>query len=297
MQYLRRIEKPYAVFCATKMTNKLAFLPHIDELSTDTAVWKDEAIDTIIVFDSSSPDYAGIAGNIEKMKHKPQVINIDHHKTNDNYGDLNLVLPQASSTTEVLYRFFRHNKVTIDTTMATSLLTGIITDTGNFTNSATTRETVKIASKLIGLGGDLSLIQGCVLKDKTMSGLKLWGNILERMDHHPELDIVYTYVTKDDLKKHEVDEEEIEGFANFMNNIKDGRAGMILKEKEDGTFKGSFRTTNDHVDVSAFAKLFNGGGHKKAAGFSVDGPLEHAIEHVFEKINLFERGELALAEV
>lgn len=297
MQYLRNIDKPHVAFCATDMHPSLRFLPHIDYVSQDKKLWDDKDVDLVISFDCSSPDYAGIDAYLPILKERDvTVANIDHHKTNPDYGDLNLVIPSASSTTEILYNFFVYNDIDISPDTATCLLTGIITDTGNFTNSATTKSTMEIASKLIAKGGNLSLIQGWVLQDKTVSGLKLWGTVLSRMAHHEPLDIVYTYVTKDDVAAHGVTENEVDGLANFMNNIKDGRAGMILKEKDDGTFKGSFRTTSDDVDVSAFAKLFGGGGHKKAAGFSVEGPIEHAIEHIFEKIHLFERGELAMGE-
>ena len=298
MQYLRNIDKSHVAFCATDMSPNLRFLPHMSYISQDQKLWDDADVDLVISFDCSSPDYAGIEAYLPILKERGvKVANIDHHKTNPDYGDLNLVISSASSTTEILYDFFVYNGVVITSEIATCLLTGIITDTGNFTNSATTKRTIDIASTLIAKGGNLSLIQGWVLKDKTVNGLKLWGTVLNRMEHHKPLDIVYTYVTKDDVKNHGVSENEVEGIANFMNNLKDGRAGMILKEKDDGSVKGSFRTTKDDVDVSAFAKLFGGGGHKKAAGFSVEGPLEHAIKHIFEQIHLYERGELAMAEI
>lgn len=292
MQYLRHIEKPHVAFCATDMSPNLSFLPHIDYVSQNNKLWDDKELDLVISFDCSSPDYAGIDKYLPILKERGvKVANIDHHKTNPEFGDINLVIPNASSTTEILYDFFVYNNIKIHADTATCLLTGIITDTGNFSNAGTTKHAIDIAGKLIEKGGNLSLIQGWILKDKTVKGLKLWGAVLGRMTHHEPLDIVYTYVTKDDVKKHDVDENEVEGIANFMNNIKDGRAGMILKETEDGRFKGSFRTTHDHVDVSSFAKLFGGGGHKKAAGFSVEGPIESAIEHIFKKIHMFEQSE------
>jgi len=297
MQYLQHIEKPYVAFCATTMSPNLLFLPHIAHMSQDKTLWDDAEIDLVISFDCSSPEYAGIDSYLPILRERGvTVANIDHHKTNPDFGDLNLVIPNASSTTEILYDFFVYNNIAIHADMATCLLTGIITDTGNFTNAGTTKHAIDIASKLIERGGNLSLIQGWVLKDKTVKGLKLWGTVLGRMAHHEPLDIVYTYVTREDAQKHGVGESEMEGIANFMNHIKDGRAGMILKEAEDGSFKGSFRTTHDHVDVSAFAKLFGGGGHAKAAGFSVEGPLEHAIAHIFEKIYMFEKGGMVLDE-
>jgi len=289
MQWLRRIDISHTAFCATDISPKLRFLPHIDYISKDPSIWKKSATDLVIVFDSGDLNYAGVDTHVDGMAKKPDIINIDHHATNTNFGTLNLVMEKASSTTMILYKFFAANNIKIDTYMATCLLTGLITDTGNFTNAATTTGSLKIASKLVELGGDLTGIQNATMKDQSVKGLKLWGKILERLTHHEALDIVHTHVTQQDLREHDIDESKVEGVANFMNNITDGRAGMILKERNDGTVKGSFRTTRDDVDVSAFAKLFGGGGHKKAAGFTVEHPIEQAAEYIFSKILEFER--------
>jgi len=95
---------------------------------------------------------------------------------------------------------------------------------------------------------------------------------------------VHTYITQNDIKKYHLTENDSEGIANFLNSIHDGAMGLVLKEKEDGSVKGSFRTTHDDIDVSAYAKALGGGGHKKAAGFSVEGPVEQALEQVLTLI-------------
>jgi len=288
MHWLTSIGKKHVAFCATSMSPKLKFLPHVDLLSNDERIWKNNTFDLIIAFDSSDLSYAGIETHVEALDSAPDIINIDHHNTNTRFGKLNLVIDNASSTTMILYQFFVYNNVTIEPNMATSLLTGLVTDTGNFTNAATTGLSMDIASRLLERGGDLGMIQGWTMKDRSINGLKLWGKILGRLEQHDNLGIVHTYVTRKDIKDHDVDESEVDGFANFLNVLEEGRAGMILKENADGSVKGSFRTTRDDVDVSAFAKLFNGGGHKKAAGFSLEGPIEKAAEFVFEKILEFE---------
>src|SRR3990167_11090271 len=118
------------------------------------------------------------------------------------------------------------------------------------------------------------------LKNKTVGGLKVWGGVLSRLETDKETDTVYTYITREDTVRHDVSEEEIEGVANFMNVLGEGRASLILKERENGQVKGSFRTTKDDVDVSLYAKALGGGGHKKAAGFLIDGPIETAAKRV-----------------
>ena len=289
MQFLRSIGKPHTAFCETPITSRLQYLPHLEYITSDASIWQDTSYDVVIVFDSGDLRYAGVDTHIQQSPIKRTIINIDHHPTNEHFGDLNLVIPTASSTTEILYHFFKYNNVTITSDIATCLLTGLVTDTDNFTNAATSITSFSIASDLISRGGNLNLIRGWVFKDKSVNALKLWGTVLSRLTKHEELDIVYTYLTQEDLAEHHVNEAEAEGLANFLNTIGDGRAGLILKEMPDGKQKGSFRTTHDHVDVSAFSLLFGGGGHKKAAGFTIYNTREQDFEAIFKAIKQFEQ--------
>ena len=274
MQYLRRIEKNHTAFCTTAISPRLAFIPHTAEIATAGSVWPESNPDVVIVFDSGDLRYAGISDHLEHLNHPPLIINIDHHATNELYGRHNLVLTTASSTTEVLYNFFKYNQIKIDAAMATCLLTGLITDTDNFTNAATSSRALSIAGDLIRRGGDLGLIQESVFKDKSMNALRLWGLSLSRLTTDNETGVVHTYLTQDDWKKYAVSDIETEGIANFMNNLDEAPAALILKELGDGKVKGSLRTTRNDVNVSAWAKALGGGGHKKAAGFTCAGTLE-----------------------
>ncbi|HAZ28698.1 MAG TPA: hypothetical protein DCY48_02900 [Candidatus Magasanikbacteria bacterium] len=282
MGFLRAIGKPHEAYCRTAIPDAYAFLPHVDRIATEenTGVWRDPAIDVIIVFDAGDLHYAGVDDYIKRMEQRPIIVNIDHHATNEHFGHHNLVIPTASSTTEILYRFFIFNHIPIDEYMATALLTGLITDTDHFTNAATSSASLKFAGDLIKRGANLHRIRLSSLKNKTVGGLKVWGVVLSRLETDKETDTVYTYITREDTVRHDVSEEEIEGVANFMNVLGEGRASLILKERENGQVKGSFRTTKDDVDVSLYAKALGGGGHKKAAGFLIDGPIETAAKRV-----------------
>lgn len=284
MHLLRSMDIPHVAYCATDYAPRHSYLPHIDQLTTDEAVWEEHDFDLMIVMDSGDLRYAGVDHLLDKLKKKPFIINIDHHPTNELFGDLNLVITKAASTTEIIYNLFKVGGVTIDKYMATCLLTGVITDTGNFTNAATTAHAMKISSELIARGGNINLIKELMFKDKTVDVLKLWGAVLARLAKHDDHEIVYTYVTQDDLKKHHVGEDDTDGISNFMNNLADGKAALVLRELEDGTTKGSFRTTRDDVDVSAYAAGLGGGGHKKAAGFSVNKGIDETLKEVWEVV-------------
>ncbi|MBI2990475.1 MAG: bifunctional oligoribonuclease/PAP phosphatase NrnA [Candidatus Magasanikbacteria bacterium] len=283
--YLEAIKKPYAIFCSTEIPKNLHFLTDNCIVRLDKEIW-DENFSTLIVVDAGDLEYAGVSRYLERKNPKPFIIGIDHHATNRGYGDLNLVIEKASSTTEILYLFFKTNKIEISPEMATSLMTGLITDTGNFSNSGTSKQALHVASDLARKRAHVMNIRDNILKNKSINTLKLWGLALSRLSIHPEHHIAYTYLSQNDILQHEVTEEEVEGIANLLNDLNEGHASLIFKEKKGGAVKGSLRTTKDNVDVSMIAKAFGGGGHKKASGFTIEHPLEEAIEHFFRTLSV-----------
>ena len=266
------------IFCLTPVSPRFAFLKHTEKITTDQNIFLDKNVDLIIVVDSGDLEYAGILSLVKN--HAATIVNIDHHPTNKQFGHHNLVITTASSTSEIIYHFLRQLHARLNHRLATALLTGIITDTDNFTNSASSESAMAAAGDLIRHGGNLNLINTYTVRNKSVNLLHLWGEVLNRLDKHVQLDMVYTYITQADLNKHQVNENESEGIANFLNNLDEGKMALILKETSDGKIKGSFRTTKDDVDVSALAKKMGGGGHKKAAGFSVVGTINEVLEKI-----------------
>lgn len=283
MQFLRSIGKSHNAFCATAIPENLKIMPNAEHINTANAVWNDN-YDLIIVFDSGDIRRAGIAEHIANSAKKPMIINIDHHATNENFGDHNMIMIDNSSTAEVLYHFFKYNDIPIDATMATCLLAGLITDTDFFTNGATSIKSLEITSTLILIGGNIKFIKELIFKNKTIDLLKVYGLILSRLKKHKEIDLIYSYITQKDTQKYTVSDNSMDEVTNFMNNISDIKACLIFRELADGKIKCSFRTTRHDVDVSLIAKHFGGGGHKKAAGCAIDGPLQTVAREVFAKM-------------
>lgn len=279
MEFLTSLDKNYQGFCATEISPKLFFLPNSEKFTSDEKVLE-ENFDLIIIFDTGSPDYAGLEKYLETTE--SFIINIDHHPTNTLYGNLNLVNTGACSTTEILYDFFSVNKIKINHKMASSLLAGIITDTDRFQNSNTTSKTIQTTSELLEYGANLSQIQKNLYTNKSIQSLKMWGIILSRLTKKDEYSFAYTYIKQKDLIESGATAEDIENIGNFMNSISDVRIRLILKEDNDGFVKGSFRGSNDeNVDVAKYAKKLGGGGHKKAAGFKIKGTIEEVLKTVF----------------
>ncbi|MFA7654126.1 MAG: bifunctional oligoribonuclease/PAP phosphatase NrnA [Candidatus Magasanikbacteria bacterium] len=280
-EFLNTVNKDATIFCASPAQSKYHFIPHARTLSNEPRRFADKAVDTIVVLDSGDLRYAGV--DVHLKNHPAQIINIDHHPTNEKYGDINLVMPTASSTAEILFYFFKHNEIKINQIMSTALLTGIITDTDNFTNSATNPMAMLIASELLRTGGNLNLINQYTIRNKSLAVLKLWGAALSRLTKHEGKDLTYTYLTQKDFENYNVSENEADGIANFLNNLEGSKTSLILKETADGKIKGSFRTTSDEMDVAAWAKRLGGGGHKKAAGFSLEGKMEEVLQKILLK--------------
>ncbi|MEK7680956.1 MAG: bifunctional oligoribonuclease/PAP phosphatase NrnA [Patescibacteria group bacterium] len=274
-EYLKTIKQDSSIFCASPVPAKLQFLPNIEAVTTTSLI---KNADTVVVLDSGDTKYAGIAEFLRDFT--GTVINIDHHASNTLFGDINLVNPKAASTTQIVYYFLKHNNIRISRGMATSLLTGLITDTDNFFNPATSESALNSASELMRLGANWTLINNCVVKNKSINLLKLWGVILGRLEEKEDADIAYTYLTLKDIMQYGIEDSDAEGMANFLSKIDGAKITLFMKETADEKIKGSLRTTNDDVDVSIIAKKLGGGGHRKAAGFTAEGTMESIVDRV-----------------
>ncbi len=277
-EYLQSMGKEVKIFCATPASEKFGFLKNIHLVNCDPGVFAE--LDTIAVLDCGDLRYASIA-DIAK-DHTATIINIDHHATNENYGHFNMVIVGAASTTEVVYNFFKINNIHITPTMATALLTGLITDTDNFSNSATSYTSLTASSELLRLGANWTIIHRSLVQNKSIAILKLWGLILSRLSKKESIDMAYTYLTIQDMIQYGINDDDVEGVSNFLNKMDGAKISLFIKETADGKIKGSFRTTSDEVDVSALAKKMGGGGHKKAAGFTTDGTIENVVDRIID---------------
>lgn len=279
-EWLISQNKKYRFFCLNPLPGQFKFLPLSYSLNTDIELFNDR-VNLLIVLDCGDLRYAGIENLVKNLRKDVIIINIDHHPTNDNFGHLNIVDTKASSTTEIIFYLFKEAGIKIDQAIAASLLTGILTDTSNFSNPATTVEALRVASQLLSTGVSLNKILGNILKNQSISALKVWGGALSRLKMTGD-GLAVTFITRADLEEGGINEEAISGMANFLNNLSGVKAVMVLKEEEPDKVRASLRTSRDDIDVSYFAKMFGGGGHKKAAGFSVKGRLNQSEDGTWQ---------------
>lgn len=270
---LRQWGQEADMFLPSPVPAMLNFLPHTEKIITNADKINLENYDVLFCVDAGEIAMTDLADKWQKRPLSLFTINIDHHFTNPGYGDINILDKQASATTVVLLELFRQAEVTVTRDMATCLLTGIFTDTGTFSNPGTTALSLKAAADLLLKGANITKTLDQIVRTKSVTDLQLWGRALERLYVNKDLNVVTTVITQADIKELKVGSEALEGIANFLNDLSGFQAALVLKEQADGTVKGSLRTTRDDVDVSALAREYGGGGHKKAAGFTVKGSL------------------------
>lgn len=275
LYWMRSLGREPGLFCRDQAPENYQFLPSADEIITEKSIF--QQADLVVVLDSGDLGYAGVEDIFSRLQAKPSIINIDHHMTNQQYGDINLIDSDASSTAELIYEFFVKNKIGIDKKIATALLVGVLTDTGNFTNPATTFGSLQVASELVRLGARTHEISKNLLKNKPVDALRLWGRMLARLEENKKFNMAYTIIKQEDIDEISSPAEAVEGAANFLNRLLNVDLVLVLQENSDGTIKGSIRSTN--VDVSQIAEALGGGGHKRAAGFTIKGRLEKDGEH------------------
>jgi len=267
--FLQINKKNYQLFCRNQISQNEKFLPLLHEVSFDPKTF-DNIFDLVIVLDSGSLDYAGVDDLIGNITSNYILINIDHHTSNTYFGQINLVVDSASSASEIVYDLLRLWQAPISKDMATALLNGIIFDTGAFSNAGTTLTCLQSASHLLNLGARHKEINEKKFRDKSLNLLKLWGRAFERLKYNENFNLAYTIITLKDFSDLDLNPEAGAGLSNFFNELSGAKIVLVLTEQTNGTLKGSLRSTYDDVDVSILAKTWGGGGHKKAAGFSVN---------------------------
>ncbi|MGH2535690.1 MAG: DHH family phosphoesterase [Thermomicrobiales bacterium] len=199
------------------------------------------------------------------------IVNIDHHVTNDHFGVVNLVEPEASSTAELVAELLRHWESTLTPPLAQCLLAGIYGDTLGLRTESTTSRTMRTVADLVDAGADPVPIVDALFRIKPMSTVCLWEHALRGVQWTGPL--IWTEVTKETLANCGATASEAEGLVNFLAGTEGSRAAAILYQTETG-WRVSLRSLPVDVDVAAIASEFGGGGHPRAAGCTVTGGEE-----------------------
>lgn len=263
---LQDLGKDVTVFSPKPLHPTLHFLPGVEVIRRDEELFDGAEFDLVMIFDCSDGEY--IKTLLPRMKSRPALAVFDHHATNPKYGTYNLIEVEAASSADVVWRFLKHAGYAVNKQAAQCILTGICTDTVIFSTSNTTVESMEAAQELSKLGAKLREIVRHTMMNKSVNALKLWGLAFERLHQSEQFDAITTAIKRKDLETLKVTQEDLEGLSNFLQAMIEGSdTVLVLYEKEDGSVKGSFRSRER--DVAAVAQRYGGGGHIRAAGFSI----------------------------
>ena len=213
----------------------------------------------------------------------PLSIDIDHHHDNSRFGDLNLVVGDASSTGEVLRDVFAELGVELTPEIAEALYIGVVTDTGRFQYSNTTPKTLRLAAELVEAGADVHRVFQSIYESVELAKLKLLARALERAQVYEGGRLVVSYLLRSDFTELTVAEAYSEGIIDYLRAVEGAEMAALIREppRRDGPARRvSLRASNDELDVSAIARKSDGGGHRQAAGFSSDESVDEITDFI-----------------
>ena len=213
----------------------------------------------------------------------PLSIDIDHHHDNSRFGDLNLVVGDASSTGEVLRDVFAELGVELTPEIAEALYIGVVTDTGRFQYSNTTPKTLRLAAELVEAGADVHRVFQSIYESVELAKLKLLARALERAQVYEGGRLVVSYLLRRDFTELTVAEAYSEGIIDYLRAVEGAEMAALIREppRRDGPARRvSLRASNDELDVSAIARKSDGGGHRQAAGFSSDESVDGITDFI-----------------
>jgi phosphoesterase RecJ-like protein len=271
---LEELGKNVVSACVDPVPDDSMFLEKADTFVRD---FNYDDFDVIVSVD------CGALGLVKFHEEKPEIlsgkkpfVNIDHHHSNEGFGDVNVVDADACATAMVLYRFFKFCGWKISVDMATCLLHGIYFDTGSLMHSNTDADVYRVSGELMAKGADVKRIAKELFHTTPINRLRLWGRILERTYVNDE-GITVSAVNQTDYQATGGTGDDTGGVIDLLNAVPNSKYCVLLSEGADGLVKGSLRTQRDDVNLSDVASKWGGGGHPKASGFGLQGRLKPTL--------------------
>ncbi len=273
-------KKSCEMLVISKVPTVYEYLPNISDVKHIDDIDKSREYDLVINVDVASLDRICDAKILfEKAKN---TINFDHHKTNNSYGQINCINPDASSTGEVLYYFMKEQGWKFNNDTAICLYTAILTDTGSFRFNNTKPLTLNAAADLVEIGVEPSDVYKKVYESDSKTLVMFQSYCISKAEFLDNDKIAYTIVYKKDMEKFAANEECMEGLTEKLRAIVTTQVAFVAKEMKSGATKFSMRSK--FVDVAEICELFGGGGHRFAAGCTIKAAPEDAVKKVLKEI-------------
>ena len=265
------------------------FLPSVDRIQKQLTDLN--RFDTAVILDCG--DLSRVGSIAQAIKAIPAIVNIDHHITNTQFGQFQLVDVDACATAEIVYRLIQCMDIEIDTAMATAIYTGILTDTGSFRFSNTNQAAFSICETMVAAGVKPSQVAQHVYGTYSLGRIKLLNLALDSIEISSNGQLSIMTVTREMLADTGTQPEDADGLINYARRIQDVKMAALIHELESSGAPGDQKRfhvslrSDGSVDVSRIAMDFGGGGHAGAAGFSMESSLLEVKQTIFNLSNGF----------
>lgn len=277
---LQQLNKRFVLINEGSIPQKFDYLWGYERI-TDFSTTQDVLFRNVISVDCA--DFSRMGEVTSLFGDSVELLNIDHHPTNDGFGTVQLIQPDAAATAEILYDLSVRLDIPWTKELAECVYTGLLADTGGFRYSNTSPKVMNIASEMLKYGVIGSVIAEVLLERTTMSQIRVLKKALDRLEFSPDGRIAWMTVTLTDLAETGASSEDLEGLVNYPRNIEGVEVGILFKESNPSVYKASLRSAGK-VDVSRIAEGFGGGGHVRASGCTLSGTNEEAVERIVKEV-------------
>jgi phosphoesterase RecJ-like protein len=275
--YLKAIGKDVVVFNDGPAPHNFAFLERLLPLEAFTPERAEEVFgkaEVLIVLDMQNQERLGRVAPYARRPGLTTVI-LDHHVGDAAFGQVNVVVPEKAATGELIYDYLKRDPARLTREIAEALYAALVTDTGSFRHSNTDPDVHAMAAHLLELGVQSAVIQSQINRHRHMDRLRFVGHLLQHLKTTDDGAIAWFEVTPELFERYDVDGSDTEGLVDYPRTVPGVEAVMMLTDLGNGRVKVSLRSSG-RVDVHRVAEALGGGGHKYAAGITLEGSLEEA---------------------
>jgi phosphoesterase RecJ-like protein len=282
---LEDLGKQVVAYCQDEIPGFLRFLPYSERIVRE--IPGPNRFDVAVVLDCGELDRIGNAS--EALQQVEKIIHIDHHSSSDDFGQLNLVRPECSSTAEILYEIFQAIPASLSLEAAENIYTAILTDTGSFRFANTTARALDIAAEMVALGVTPEKIASKLYDSMSPERLRLLALSLDTLTLRANGRLATMQVSRRMLEETNTSVMDTDGFVNYPRGINTAEMAIFFREMDSGKVNVSLRSRG-RLNVAEFARNYDGGGHHNAAAFRVEGSLTEVVEEVLAAAEEFIAG-------
>ncbi len=283
--YLKSLGKNVCIYNQGHIPHYFHGFKEIELVEVDPEKWivPDSGFDLVIIFECTARDRIGDVNNL--ISDGMDIINIDHHLENGDYGIINFLDPKASSVGEMIHRIFKQAGYEPDREAATYLYIAILTDTGRFHFASTTAESFNIAAELLETGIDIKGITDKIYFNHSPEQMRFTAKIISEMETFLDGKVAFLTLPSEEMKKRNLKYGDMEGLVEWTMRMSNVQVGALFKDMEPDFTKISLRSRGK-VDVCKLAQQFEGGGHMNAAGCHIANDLDTAKKKLLNAIEV-----------